>query len=138
SLLGRQAGDAVQVEVGAGIDGDSAKVAVSGSIKCFGALTHHDTGQRIGSTVTLDLGAIDLIVEDKPQSFTTMSCFADAGVDADAYDIIVVKQGYLFPELEQIAKLAILCLSPGASNQLVAQLPFRLIPRPTYPMDELE
>ena len=66
-----------------------------------------------------------------------MRDFETAGVNPDDYDIVMVKQGYLFPELDVKAKFPIMCLSPGATYQIVARLPFKIIQRPTYPMDEL-
>ena len=119
------------------MDEDSYKVPFEGVIKGFGELFDGRTGQKLANTATVAIGGIDLVVESYPHSFTAMRDFETAGVNPDDYDIVMVKQGYLFPELDVKAKFPIMCLSPGATYQIVARLPFKIIQRPTYPMDEL-
>ena len=52
-----------------------------------------------------------------------------------AYKIVVVKQGYLFPDLSDHAPRAILALSPGACDERLEELPYRRLQRPIYPLD---
>ncbi len=48
---------------------------------------------------------------------------------------MVVKLGYLFPELAPLAALALLALSPGVSDLELTRLPYRHVYRPIYPLD---
>ncbi|MBC8531314.1 M81 family metallopeptidase [Gehongia tenuis] len=136
-LLKMNIGDAVKDEIGTCVDADSYKVPFEGVLKGFGELFDGRTGQKLADTATVAIGGIDLVVESYPHSFTSMKDFETAGVNPDDYDIVMVKQGYLFPELDVKAKFPIMCLSPGTTYQIVARLPFKIIQRPTYPMDEL-
>ena len=52
----------------------------------------------------------------------------------DDYQVIVVKQGYLFPQLRGLAKLSILALTPGATHQIIENLEYRKIVPPVYPL----
>ena len=63
--------------------------------------------------------------------------FVSAHIDLDAYDIIVVKQGYIFPELKAKGKLCIMSLTDGATPQDTRIIPFKRIMRPMYPIDEI-
>jgi len=58
-------------------------------------------------------------------------------VDWDDYDIIVVKQGYIHPELKEKGKLNIMSLTNGATPQDTRLIPFKRIMRPMYPIDEI-
>ena len=48
---------------------------------------------------------------------------------------MVVKIGYLVPELKRLANKAYLALSPGAVNQDIVNLTYKRINRPCYPLD---
>jgi microcystin degradation protein MlrC len=52
-----------------------------------------------------------------------------------AQQVVVVKQGYLFPDLVDHAPRAIMALTPGASDLRLDRLDYRHIPRPVYPLD---
>ena len=49
---------------------------------------------------------------------------------------VVVKIGYLEPELEKQAHKALLALSPGGVNQDLQNLPFKELVRPIFPLEE--
>ena len=63
--------------------------------------------------------------------------FTDAGIQLDDYDVIVVKQGYIFPELKAAAQFYVMSLTDGATPQDTRHIPFKLIQRPMYPIDEI-
>ena len=89
---------------------------------------------------------VNVKVVDKPLYITISSCnnsmteinqFVNAKLDINDYEIIVVKQGYLFPELKEIAKFWIMSLTDGATPQDTRLIPFKQIMRPMYPIDEM-
>jgi microcystin degradation protein MlrC len=49
--------------------------------------------------------------------------------------IVVVKLGYLFPELRDNARMAIMALSPGFSDLRMEMLSFKRLRRPIFPLD---
>ena len=59
------------------------------------------------------------------------------GLDWDAYDVIVVKQGYIFPELKEKAAFSVMSLTQGATPQDTRIIPFKQIMRPMYPIDKI-
>jgi microcystin degradation protein MlrC len=56
-------------------------------------------------------------------------------LDISAKQVIVVKLGYLFPELRDTAPYHIMALSPGFGDQRLDRLPYRDLHRPIYPLD---
>ena len=89
-----------------------------------------------GRCITISTEHVDFCVVDHPGSFISKGHFGakGAGLDMDDYQIIVVKQGYLFPELRPMAKLSILALTPGATHQIIEDLAYRKIEPPVYPL----
>ena len=63
--------------------------------------------------------------------------FEHANINWDDYDIIIVKQGYIFPELVEKASLAIMALTDGATIQDTKNIKYRQIMRPMYPIDNI-
>jgi microcystin degradation protein MlrC len=61
--------------------------------------------------------------------------FEKLGLDPLAHKIVVVKIGYLVPDLKRAAPRAFLALSPGAVDQAIERLPYQRIRRPIYPVD---
>jgi len=83
----------------------------------------------VGETVLVSIADtnVDLVVLDRSESFITLAHFDRAGVDRDAYDIFVVKQGYLFTELEADAALALQALSSGDTRLDIKNLDYQNI-----------
>lgn len=136
SILSRQAynflnnykiGDKVAVEVGDHFDENSKPVLLKGKLKSRGFLLGI-TGDKIGKVHTVSSENIDVVITDKPNSFTTMEHFKQANVDINDYDIIVVKQGYLFDELAKVSDKNIFALTEGATHLLIDTLTYQNVP----------
>jgi microcystin degradation protein MlrC len=80
-------------------------------------------------------GGITVVLLERREAFTTLAHFARAGVDPLAYQIVVVKLGYLYPELARVARVALLATTPGATDLDTSRLQYRYIRRPIYPLD---
>lgn len=130
-------GDHVAVNVGANIDENSAPVELEGTLKAKGDLLGYlnATNDKVGETCTVSVGDLDVIIANRGESFITINHFTRAGVQVDDYDVIVVKQGYLFDELSAASKLDILAMTPGATYQRIEDIDYKNIPRPIFPMD---
>jgi microcystin degradation protein MlrC len=59
--------------------------------------------------------------------------FRRLGLEPKSFRIIVVKSGYLSPELKPIANPSLMALSDGAINQDIVNLPKNRYRRPSYP-----
>uniref|UniRef100_UPI003BF5B202 M81 family metallopeptidase n=1 Tax=Staphylococcus sp. LKG8-2 TaxID=3399689 RepID=UPI003BF5B202 len=131
-------GEKVELNIGTGEDEYSKKLAVKGVLKTKGDLMGYlgATNDKAGEVCTINLGNIDLVIANSSESFITLGHFNKADLNIEEYDIIVVKQGYLFDELSKIAEEEILALTPGATYQIIEELNFKNIPRPVYPLDK--
>ena len=88
-----------------------------------------------GRQTVLDVGKVTVILTERRCAFMAVADFEQAGVDPLAHKIVVVKLGYLFPDLLRVAPKALMALSPGAADQDLERLPYRRIVRPMYPLD---
>jgi microcystin degradation protein MlrC len=89
-----------------------------------------------GQGVILSRGNLDVIVTSKRHQFSSKTYFENAGVEAfDDYDIIVVKMGYLEPDLSQAQKGWVMALTPGAVDQNLTELPYLKRRKPLYPFE---
>ena len=83
----------------------------------------------------LQVDGVTIVLTTLRQSFTALADFANVGVNPLDYKIVVVKLGYLFPELMPIAAKWLMTLSPGATDLDLAHLPYTRIKRPMFPAD---
>lgn len=93
-----------------------------------------------GSLVPSDLaliqiGNIDVVLASGHIGFTDRAVFEDLGAYPAERPIVVCKLGYLTPEHKAIAKRSILVLTKGSTNEDLASLPYKQVPRPLYPLD---
>ncbi len=88
-----------------------------------------------GSQAVVRVGGVRLILTERRKAFTEVADFAAVGIDPRAHKIVVVKLGYLFPELAPLAALSLLALSPGVSDLELTRLPYRQVRRPIYPLN---
>ena len=130
-------GDEITLSVGHDYDENTKAVEVTGTIKKIGSLfgymgCEHD---KVGTAVTISTPCVDFVIIDRPGSFISVGHFTEgAGLNLEEYQVIVVKQGYLFAELRKLAKLAILALTPGGTHQLIENLDYHKILPPVYPL----
>lgn len=83
------------------------------------------------------IGNIDVIISRKRRPYHYVADMRRLGADPLKYKIVVIKIGYLEPDLKKHAPRALLCLSPGVVDQAIERLPYRHLTRPMYPFDEL-
>ncbi len=76
------------------------------------------------------------IITQRRRPFHYIADFTKLGINPHEHKIVVVKVGYLVPELKAAAAKALLALSPGAVDQAIERLPFQRITRPVYPLDK--
>ena len=89
----------------------------------------------IPETATVRVGGVHIILAADRRAFADRASMAAAGVDPAQAKIVVVKLGYLFPDLADHAPRSIMALSPGATDLRLDELPYKHLIRPTYPLD---
>lgn len=88
-----------------------------------------------GRTVVVRAGGVHAIVTERRKPFHLLADFTDLGLDPGAAEVLVVKIGYLEPELYDLAADWMLALTPGGVDQDLLRLGHERITRPRYPFD---
>lgn len=82
------------------------------------------------------VGSVYVIVTEKRKGFHYVKNFTDHGLNPVDTDIVVVKLGYLVPELYDIQADWMMALTLGGVNQDLVNLPYKRINRPMFPLDK--
>lgn len=129
-----KAGEEMELTFGAGFDRKSSQ-----PLTCRGqcmAYISDWTGFGHPSDVALfRTGNVDIVLAEKHIGYTGTKLFLDLGRDPARAELVLVKLGYLTPEHSAIAARSIMALSQGSTNEALATLPYKLVPRPIYPLD---
>ena len=143
-LMEAEIGEERHIKLGVGHDELSAPVELDVTVKSKGEIVRSGT---TGSTIMKVFGhcvtahvketGIDIVVADSEKTFSAKIIYDRAHVDWNDYDITVVKQGYIFPELKEAAAFYVMSLTGGATPQNTKKLQFKRIQRPMYPIDEI-
>ena len=88
-----------------------------------------------GRQAVLNVDGIKVIVTDRRTPFHRLSQFRRLGIEPLECRLIVVKLGYLQPELSEAAAASFIAMTPGAICQDLPSMPFKAIRRPIYPLD---
>lgn len=84
------------------------------------------------------VGGLSVVLTERRMQFHSLESYARLGlhpVEA-AIDLVVVKMGYLEPDLHAVANGWLLALTPGGVDQDLQRLPYRRIRRPMFPLDD--
>lgn len=95
------------------------------------AIYNHPTN----SEVAVKVGSIDVIVTEVRKGFHKEHEFTKLGLNPRTADIVMVKIGYLEPELYNMQTDWMMALTLGGVNQDLQGLPYKRINRPMYPLD---
>ena len=96
----------------------------------------HETTDAADRQAVVSIGGIDLVLSAKRRPYHNIVDFTRLGLDPHKAKIIVVKSGYLSPELAPIANPNLMALSAGVVDQFVERLPRLRKQHPTYPFDK--
>jgi microcystin degradation protein MlrC len=124
-------GQTVRMTVGGKLDpAMSTPLSVQGKV-----LNLFDGDLAKGRQAVVQVDDVKLVLTERRSAFTQERDFTQVGIEPLAHKIVVVKLGYLFPDLLRIAPRAYMALSPGAADQHLARLPYKRIARPMFPLD---
>jgi len=95
------------------------------------------TGDRDAEVeVVVKVGSLHIIVTKKRKPYHREIDFTRLGLAPRTSDILVVKIGYLEPELYAMRADWIMALTPGGVDQDIEHLPYKRIQRPMFPFDK--
>ncbi|MCB5912219.1 M81 family metallopeptidase [Streptomyces pinistramenti] len=86
-----------------------------------------------GRTAAVTSGGVTVVLTERRKSFHTRADFG--ALDPLVHDLVVVKIGYLEPELYAMAADWLLALTPGGVDQDLLRLGHHKVRRPLYPFD---
>jgi microcystin degradation protein MlrC len=131
---------AVAAGVGAKVEGLAGAVVdnrYSPPIKLSGIVESIHHGDIDAETeVVVRVGSIHVIITKKRKPYHYESDFTNLGLKPREADIVVVKIGYLVPELYDIRGGWIMAQTPGGVDQDLERLGHKRIIRPMYPLDK--
>ncbi|RCI15296.1 hypothetical protein L249_7005 [Ophiocordyceps polyrhachis-furcata BCC 54312] len=90
-----------------------------------------------GEEAVLQIGSVFVILTRSRKPYHKESDFTDLDLHPRRTDIVIVKIGYLEPELYDMARGWMLALTPGGVDQDLERLPHARIRRPMWPFDKV-
>ncbi len=125
-------GARIKAPVGAEVDDRYAPpIVLDGTIRSI------EKGDRnAGVEVVVQVGSVHVIVTNKRKPYHKEADFTRLGLAPRKTDIVIVKIGYLEPELYNMRADWLLALTPGGVDQELSRLPYKRIQRPMFPVDK--
>jgi microcystin degradation protein MlrC len=125
-------GGKVEGYAGAAVDARFAPpIKLSGIVKAI------ENGDEAAETeVVVQVGSVKVIVTKKRKPYHYEKDFTRLGLNPRETDIVVVKIGYLVPELYDMRADWIMALTPGGVDQDLERLGYKRINRPMFPLDK--
>ncbi len=128
-------GDTLTLTVGGSLDPVSEQATITGKLIHRGDILSYQR-DNAGPSATLDCGDMTVVITKNRAAMCRPDIFESIHLDFSPFKIVVVKLGYLFPELAQVAKRAILAFTPGASTERLEDMHMKNIRRPMFPLDD--
>lgn len=121
-------GRTLDLKIGGTLDpGRSKPVAVTAKVVFLG-----QAGDEGGRQAVVQIDGVTLVLTARRRPFHEIRNFTSLGLDPKAARIVVVKAGYLVPEIQEIANPNLMALTDGSVNQDIEHL--SSVHRvPTYP-----
>jgi microcystin degradation protein MlrC len=111
-------GRTIRLSIGATLDPKASKpVNVSGKVRF---VSHMD--DPLGRQAVIETEGIAVAMTERRRPFHHIRDFTSLGLDPTGFKIVVVKAGYLEPEINKIANPNLMALTEGAVNQDIVHL----------------
>lgn len=124
-------GKSVRGWVGAKVDNRYAPpLLIEGTVKAI-----YQGDPHADVEVVIQTGSVYVIVTKKRKPYHKEVDFTRLNLEPRKVDIVVVKIGYLEPELYEMKADWLLALTPGGVDQDLSRLPYKRIQRPMFPID---
>ena len=128
-------GDTLTLTVGGSLSEKSEKATITGKLIHRGDILSYQYNNA-GPSATLDCGDITVVITKNRAALCRPDIFESIDLDYNKFHVVVVKLGYLFPELAAEAERAILAFTPGASTERLQDMWLTKIRRPMFPLDD--
>ncbi|HGK6433332.1 TPA: MlrC C-terminal domain-containing protein, partial [Klebsiella aerogenes] len=89
--------------------------------------------QRPANQAVLQTGGVTVVVADRRRPYHDIADFSALGLDPRQVKILVVKSGYLSPELAPLANPNLMALSEGVVDQDIERVARLRMLTPTWP-----
>ncbi|GAB3941682.1 M81 family metallopeptidase [Kribbella albertanoniae] len=123
-------GNPISVAAGGKVDsGPAGPVEVTGTVF---SLSEDPVG---GTVAVIQVGGLHAIITSRRKPYHHLADFTLLGLDPATTDLVIVKIGYLEPELYTLAADWLLALTPGGVDQDLLRLGHHAVTRPLYPFD---
>jgi len=130
--IAAKVGGHVEGYAGAAVDARYAPpLLISGTVE---SIEYGDINAEVEAVIRL--GSVHIIVTQKRKPYHKEIDFTRLGLNPRKADIVVVKIGYLEPELYAMRADWLLALTPGGVDQELERLPYKHIQRPMFPLDK--
>lgn len=121
-------GATLELKVGGGLDPASPYVEVMATV-----IRLDDPGAPADRQAVIGIGEVIVILAAKRRPYHAIADFTRLGIDPTSVRLLVVKSGYLSPELQPIANPNLMALTDGVINQDIEALPSKRRLQPIYP-----
>ncbi len=121
-------GARVWLTVGGSLDPASPSVEVEADVVFL-----DDPGSAAEQQAVVRIGGITLVLAARRRPYHNIADFTRLGLDPITVRLLVVKSGYLSPELAPIANPNLMALTDGVINQDIENLPSHRRHQPSYP-----
>lgn len=128
-------GDTLTLTVGGSLSPDAEKATITGKLIHRGDILSYQYNNA-GPSATLDCGDMTVVITKNRAALCRPDIFESIDLDYKKFHIVVVKLGYLFPELAAEAERAILAFTPGASTERLEDMNLKRIRRPMFPLED--
>ncbi|MCT4646573.1 MAG: M81 family metallopeptidase [Carboxylicivirga sp.] len=129
-----QAGEGATISGTIGADIDD---RYSPPLSITGKIMKIKKGDKDAKTeLVVRVGSVNIIVTEKRKPYHHEADFTELGLNPRQSDIVVVKIGYLVPELYNMRADWLMALTPGGVDQDLLRLGHQRIIRPMFPFDK--
>jgi microcystin degradation protein MlrC len=123
-------GATLRLSIGGTLDAaGSQPVCVTAQVKSLAPASNEAARQAV---ITAE--GVTIVLTGGRRPFHHLADFATLGLKLSDYRLLVVKSGYLSPELAPVADLSLMALSPGVVSQDIEHLSYHHWQHPIYPV----
>lgn len=128
-------GDELTLKIGGKLDVRNETAIITGKLKRVGDMVNYTGGAPIRAAV-IECSDMTVIVTRERAALCRPDILDSIEPDWRDFRIVVVKLGFLFPELEAVSERTILAFTPGNSTQRLGDMHHTNIRRPLFPLDD--
>lgn len=121
-------GKTLSLKIGGSLDPASPFVEVGAEVRSL-----DDPGPADERQAVVKIGGITLILAARRRPYHNIADFTRHGIDPAKVRLLVVKSGYLSPELQPLSNPNLMALTDGVINQDIETLPSKRRVQPVFP-----